>query len=236
MAKWTEEDSSIFREIAEIATPRRNELFATLLDLVPFDRSTSFRAVELGSGEGALSQALLERFPHATVLALDGSESMRGATSRRTTRYRERVKVRSFDLATLEWWDLMHGADLVVSAMSLHHLNDAKKQYLYKAVAERLTVGGAFLIADLVEPQSAFARAVAADQWDRSAEEQARTVGKQDQFARFLETNWNQHRHPDPADQPSALLHHLVWLKHAGFSSVDCFWMYAGHAVFGGVK
>ena len=37
-------------------------------------------------------------------------------------------------------------------------------------------------------------------------------------------------------DQPSALFHHLVWLKHAGFAAVDCWWIYAGHAVFGGHK
>ena len=41
---------------------------------------------------------------------------------------------------------------------------------------------------------------------------------------------------PDPADHPSALFHHLVWLKHAGFAVVDCFWMHAGHAVYGGFK
>ena len=41
---------------------------------------------------------------------------------------------------------------------------------------------------------------------------------------------------PDPTDRPSALFHHLVWLKHAGFADVDCLWMSAGHAVFGGFK
>ena len=34
---------------------------------------------------------------------------------------------------------------------------------------------------------------------------------------------------------PSPLFHHLV-LKHAGFAVVDCCWLYAGHAVYGGLK
>jgi hypothetical protein len=33
----------------------------------------------------------------------------------------DRVEVRSFDLATLDWWDLLSGADLVVSTLCLHH-------------------------------------------------------------------------------------------------------------------
>jgi hypothetical protein len=28
----------------------------------------------------------------------------------------------------------------------------------------------------------------------------------------------------------------LDWLKEAGFAIVDCFWLQAGHAVFGGFK
>jgi hypothetical protein len=161
---------------------------------------------------------------------------MRDSTKQRTASMAGRVHVRSFDLATLDWWDLMHGADLVVSTLCLHHLPDAKKQYLYKAVAERLSARGAFLIADLVAPVSAAARQLAADEWDRSAIEQARAIGEPDRFTRFVDAKWNWFRFPDPSDRPSALFHQLVWLKHAGFVGVDCFWMFAGHAVFGGFK
>lgn len=28
----------------------------------------------------------------------------------------------------------------------------------------------------------------------------------------------------------------VVWLRHAGFAAVDCVWMHAAHAVFGGFK
>jgi tRNA (cmo5U34)-methyltransferase len=128
----------------------------------------------------------------------------------------------------------MFGADLVVSSLCLHHLNDAKKQYLYKAAAERLAPGGALLIADLVDPQHRAARALAADRWDALAKQQADAIGAPELFARFVDERWNHFRFPDAADQPSALLHHLVWLRHAGFAAVDCMWMDAGHAVFGG--
>jgi hypothetical protein len=36
--------------------------------------------------------------------------------------------------------------------------------------------------------------------------------------------------------QPGHLLRHLVWLRHAGFAAVDCYWRIERLAVFGGVK
>ena len=78
--------------------------------------------------------------------------------------------------------------------------------------------------------------AVAAGAWDLAAREQAGAIGRPDLHARFLDARWNHFRHPDSMDQPAAIFHHLVWLKHAGFAAVDCWWLFAGHAVFGGFR
>jgi tRNA (cmo5U34)-methyltransferase len=207
-----------------------------MLAAVPFAPGDSFRIIELGSGEGELASRLLEAFPHTTITALDGSESMRQQSEARLARFGDRARVRAFDVASLDWWDQMFGADLVVSSLCLHHLNDAKKQYLYKAIADRTSTRGVLLIADLIEPMHASARQVAADEWDASAKSQADALGRPELFTRFLDVRWNYFRFPDPADQPSALFHHLVWLRHAGFAAVDCVWFHAGHAVIGGFK
>ena len=53
---------------------------------------------------------------------------------------------------------------------------------------------------------------------------------------RFEAEHWNYYRYPDPVDHPSGLFEQLLWLREAGFAAVDCFWMYAGHAVYGGYK
>jgi tRNA (cmo5U34)-methyltransferase len=236
LSDWTEVDSSAYSEIADVAVPRRTEMTRALLAVVPFARDDLFRIVELGSGDGRLAAALLDRFPHATITALDGSESMRALATTRLAPFGERARVRPFNVASLDWWDQMFGADLVVSSLCLHHLNDAKKQYLYKAVADRVSGRGALLVADLVDPASDWVRRSAADAWDRAAEDQAESLGQPDLFTRFLQARWNHFRFPDRGDRPAALFHHLVWLRHAGFAAVDCFWMYAAHAVFGGFK
>ena len=236
MPEWTESESAVYREIAEVAVPRRPEMMRTLVAAVPFAAGDAIRIVELGSGGGDLAATLLDAFPLATLTALDGSASMREQTARRLGPFGDRGRVRAFDVAALGWWDLMFGADLVISSLCLHHLNDAKKQYLYKAAADRTSARGALLMADLVEPMHAVARRVAADEVDASARAQAEARAEPEKYDRFLDARWNYFRYPDPIDTPSALLHHFVWLRHAGFAAVDCFWLYAGHAVFGGFK
>jgi tRNA (cmo5U34)-methyltransferase len=236
MNAWSERDSQTYRELADVAVPLRQEMTASLVAAVPFDAGEPLKILELGSGDGRLAEALLTVFPQATLTALDGSESMRAETSGRLALFGERARVAAFDVAALDWWDRMFGVDLIVSSLCLHHLNDAKKQYLYKAAAERVSPRGAFLIADLVDPQHPASRRLAADQWDAHAKRQADLLGSPTLFQRFLDERWNHFRFPDEMDQPSALFHHLVWLRHAGFSSVDCCWLNAGHAVFGGFK
>jgi tRNA (cmo5U34)-methyltransferase len=236
MPDWTEADSATYSEISDVAVPRRTEMMRALLAVVPFADDEAFRIVELGCGDGRLALALLKAFPHATIVGFDGSESMRERATTRLAPFGQRARVRPFNMASLDWWDQMRGADLVVSSMCLHHLNDAKKQYLYKAVADRLAARGALLIADLVEPSREAVRRAAADDWDGAAQAQAAAIGRPELFTRFLDVRWNAFRFPDPGDRPSALFHHLVWLRHAGFAAVDCFWMYAGHAVFGAFK
>ena len=236
MTTWSEDDSATYRAIAQVAVPRRQEMVEALLAAAPFSTNEPLKILELGSGEGLIAEALLTRFPSASLTALDGSESMRAEATARLAAFGVRARVAAFDAAALDWWDRMFSVDLVVSSLALHHLNDAKKQYFYKAAAERLSPRGALLIADLVDPQHPATRTAAAARWDALARRQAEAIGAPDVFQRFVDEQWNHFRFPDAADEPSGLLHHLIWLRHAGFAAVDCWWMDAGHAVFGGFK
>ena len=75
-SNWTEADSHTFLDIGEVAVPSRAEQLEVLLSLVPAQRDEAFAAVDLCCGESAFSAGLLERFPHARVLVLDGSDTM----------------------------------------------------------------------------------------------------------------------------------------------------------------
>lgn len=235
--EWTEEDSQLYREIAAVAVPARDEQIATILTLLPFAQHEPFRAVELGCGEGALTFAILDCFPQASVVALDGSPTMRSHAAECLSGFGSRASVAPFNLASREWLSQLQSADGVVSSLCLHHLSARDKQSLFAEVYRRLSQRGTLLIADLVEPQRVEAQALFASTWDRLAETQSRLrTGSVQLFEKFIAEKWNYYRFPDPRDQPSPLFDQLTWLKTAGFAVVDCFWLQAGHAIYGGYK
>jgi SAM-dependent methyltransferase len=234
-APWSEDDSKAYRSLAAVAVPRRDEQIAALLTLAPFAKDATAKVVELGCGEGLLAQAFLTTFPRIRYLGLDGSDSMRAATAARLSSFGARAEVAAFDLMTESWLPAVAGADLVVSSLCLHHLDGAGKRQAFRAIRQRLSPRGALLIADLVEPACTEALEFFAETWNRAVAEQSREhVGDERLLRRFLAEDWNHYRTPDDVDKPSRLFEQLRWLDEAGFAAVDCFWMRAGHAVYGG--
>ena len=80
MCSWGEEDSAVYRALAEVAVPGREAQLATMLCLLPFGRDEAFRIVDVGCGEGVFARAAMTVYPMASVLGLDGSASMREHT------------------------------------------------------------------------------------------------------------------------------------------------------------
>ena len=234
---WTEDDSALYRELSAVAVPRREEQLAALVALLPFGRDEAFGVVELGCGEGVLAAAVLDSYPRASVLALDGSASMLREASARLDRFGKRARLEEFDLGSSNWRSSMAGAGAVVSSLAIHHLSGDGKRRLFEDVALETTERGALLIVDVVEPLMAEAWAYHADVYDMAAEQRSREqTGSGELYQRLVEEEWNFFRFPEPGEMPSPLFDQLAWLREAGFASVDCFWLLAGHAVYGGFK
>jgi ubiquinone/menaquinone biosynthesis C-methylase UbiE len=234
---WSEDSTQIYRQLADIAVPDRATQLATMLMLIPFSVKESFKVVELASGEGHLSYAILRAFPNAILIALDGSSSMRDATSNRLAKYGNRATVGAFDMIQLDWHSMLDGADFVVSSLCIHHLDGDQKKLLFNSIENQLSERGAFIIADLLHPQHDEARRLFEATWNQSARNQSlQKTGDTNLYELFTNRKWNYYTHPHPIDKPSSLFDQLQWLSLAGFGIVDCFWLQAGHAIFGGFK
>jgi tRNA (cmo5U34)-methyltransferase len=235
---WNEASSNEFIELGEVITPSRQEQVDVVASLVPADEFETFSIVDLACGVGALSEAVLCRFPSSRTLALDGSPVMLERAAQQLSRYPGRTEFGHFDLRARDW--LRHlPADLrcFVSSLAIHHLDGAEKQVLYHDLVGALPLGGAVLIVDLVEPVNARARTAYGDAWDAIVQQQSlANTGSSTSYERFRD-GWNHYRDPDiEFDHPSGLFEQLRWLSDAGLSEVDCFWLRAGHAIYGGYK
>src|SRR5215203_1457391 len=234
---WSESDSSNFIDFGRFFVPDREEQTAAVLDVIPVPGDGLL--VDLCCGEGLLSQALLERFPRARVLALDLSPAMLERARARLAAHGDRFATRRFDLADRSWRRFPEPVRAFVSSLAIHHLDGEGKRELYRDLAAALAPGGAAVIADLVEPATPGARALAARSWDEAVRRRAfELAGHLGPYEEFQRQRWNLYAEtePDPIDRPSPLFDQLRWLAEAGLAGVDVFWMKAGHAVFGGVR
>jgi tRNA (cmo5U34)-methyltransferase len=233
---WSEDDSKNFLDYGRFFVPDREEQIAAILDVIP-DPGDGL-LVDLCCGEGLLSRAMLERFPRARVLGLDLSPAMLARAETAAGPGRERFTGRPFDLADTAWRRFAEPVRAFVSSLAIHHLDAEGKRVLYRDLAAALAPGGALVIADLIEPATPGARALAARAWDAAVRRRSlELTGGLAPYDEFGRQDWNLYAtsEPDPVDHPSPLYDQLRWLSEAGLADVDVYWLQAGHAIFGGI-
>jgi SAM-dependent methyltransferase len=213
--------------------PGRAERFQLMCDLFPFSHDAAATILDVGAGYGPVSRFILDRYRHATCIGQDGSEPMLKRARTLLARYGERFKTHSTDLFAKDWLLAEHGPfDAAVSSICLHNLRDFERiGEVYREIRAHLKPGGVFLNLDLINAPTAGVqrRYVDAATARRRREETADTrldamVRHGESFAAAGGVG------PFPAD----LDQHLVALRAAGFTDVDCFWKELRRALFGG--
>ncbi len=155
---WGEDESKIFVEYGRAMVPGREEIERTILDLIPSGPDDPFSGVEIGTGAGWLSAAVLREFPKARMVGLDGSPEMLKTAAERLTPYGDRAELRRFRLEDPSWTDGLPTVRVFLSSLVLHHLDGAGKRDLFGRLFDRLEPGGALLFADVMEPRTERAR------------------------------------------------------------------------------
>ncbi|MGH2942489.1 MAG: class I SAM-dependent methyltransferase [Solirubrobacteraceae bacterium] len=106
------------------------------------------RVLELGTGTGETARRVLARHPTAVLVGLDASDEM--LAHARTALPGNRVQLR---VARLDE-PLPRGPfDVIVSALTVHHLDGDAKAALFARAAARLVPGGRLVLGDVVVPQ-----------------------------------------------------------------------------------
>ena len=111
------------------AVPRYDEMVSRLLDYLPSDAQS---VVELGCGTGNLSLELLAKFPRSTLTFVDASPEMIAVTRSRVDHARSSntPPCLKFLVQRFEELDLPERpVDVVVSSISLHHVEDKARLY-----------------------------------------------------------------------------------------------------------
>ncbi len=163
--------------------------------------------LDLGAGTGLLAARVAAAHPGVRLTLLDGSAGM---LDRARERFADRAAYVLADLA-----DPLPGGswDAVVSALAIHHLDDAGKRDLLARVHAALAPGGVFVNAE----QVAGPTALFDDAYHRWHERRARELGTTD-------AAWGQAVERMRHDRTASVERQLAWLREAGFADADCLW------------
>jgi len=165
------------------------------------------RVLDLGAGTGLMAAMVKERWPTVAVHLVDVSEGMLAEARARL----QGASGASFEVADYATAPFGDGWDLVVSALSIHHLEDAAKRALFARIRDALRPGGLFVNAEQVLGPTPAAEAAYAARWRAEVQGLGATPGEiaaAEERMRF--------------DRCAPLELQLGWLRDAGFAEVDC--------------
>lgn len=200
--------------------PHYLEQHEVMLRLIPFARTDNITLLDLGCGPGVLAELVLDAFPQARVVAFDLTEQMLEACGKRLARYGQRFTLQQGDFRSEP---LGHGYDLVMAGLSLHHLDHAEKQEIYKRIFAALNPNGFYLAREIIVDPSPVVTKLHYRLW----REFMRAQGEDDAVW------YAKHREKD---HPAAIESHRAWLAAAGFTSPACHWQYCNFAILSAGK
>jgi tRNA (cmo5U34)-methyltransferase len=191
-----------------------------MMEMLPFERTSGIKAVDLGAGPGVLSEMLLRRFPRSKVLVFDLAEKMIALARENLSRFEDRVEYQLGNLATD---DFGGGYDLVISGLSIHHLDHETKRSLFHRIYAALKSGGLFLNRDVVSGATERLSGMYVNLWRLYV----RSMGEDD--ASMMKRYYAE-------DIPASVEEQLEWMREAGFIDVGCHWQRLNFAIYGGRK
>lgn len=194
------------------AVPRYDEMVARLLEYLPPDAQS---LVELGCGTGNLSLQLLSRFPRATLSFVDASPEMIDLTRSRLDQVLSSATPPiAFLVKRFEELELSERpVDVVVSSISLHHVED--KAMLYARLRSLLERGGRFCFADQIRGEPESNHRLNWERWLDFCRERGHCTPEE--IESLLQ-------HAAAHDHYTTLTDHVALLSMAGFSEIDCVW------------
>ncbi len=191
------------------ALPGFDDQFATAVDLVPYPRNSAIDVLDLGAGTGLFSRHVLDAFPNARFTLVDlGVRMLDVARARFAGDSSERF---SFEVADYRTFEPGKDFDLVISSLSIHHLEQPEKLALFRRIHRFLMPGGAFVNIDQVRGETEALRTLYWDHWLNGVRQRG---ASERQIAEGIERRTTY-------DRDASLAEQLEWLREAGFVDVD---------------
>jgi len=194
--------------------PQYLEQHQIIRSLLP-NEDKHYRVLDLGCGNGILSEIVFQKLPHSYIVGFDLTENMLKAFEKKLSGYSGKFELKQGDFRTDS---IGNGYDIIIAGLTLHHLTWKEIEKFYNTLYTSLNEGGLFIARDIIIDED---ENVVKDQyifW----KEFIKSQGEEPEF-------WYS-KHIEK-DHPMTLTDHFAWLKKAGFSKAACQWRLYNFAI-----
>ncbi len=169
------------------------------------------KILDIGTGTGIFASFVLDKYPNAEFTLIDLSDKMLDIAKERFSGKTNFTYI----CADYTKFEFEESFDIIISALSIHHLTALQKEELYQKCYSMLSENGIFINADQVLSPYPQAEKLFSDLWRKQVENSG--LSREEVDMTFDRVSF---------DNPSTLSDQLLWLKNAGFKYTDCLYKY----------
>jgi len=206
--------------LMERLVPQYKKQHEIIYELLPEYSDKRLRVLDLGCGNGVLSQLVLKKLPNAYVVGFDMTPKMIEAYEENLSPYRGRYELM---LGDYRFDSIGSNYDIILAGLTLQHLTWGERKDFYTLIYDILNPNGLFILNDIIIDEDWDTRNLQYSSWMKFIA----SNGEDPDF--WLDKHMTK-------DYPVTLEDHFKWLEQAGFSKMDCYWRFYNFAITMAIK
>ncbi len=196
-------------------------------------RGEGIKLLDLGCGDGIVTDELLKADNSIVATLVDGGEGMLQKARERLKAFPKTTFIKATFQKILDGSVELSSYDFCVSSMAIHHLEMNEKASLFRHIASHLKPGEHFVNIDVVLPPSKELEGWYFAVWKDWMGHMMDRYNIKDEVPDDM---IRRYQDPSSMNHPDTLGTQLKALEQAGFKEVDCYFKNGIFAVFGGRK
>ena len=231
---WTQDKfSKDFLEKADIYIQERRKMISNMSSLFSFyfNSKRDIHILDLGCGDGVLTEELLSKYGVIAATLIDGSSAMLQKAGERLTAHPGMHFIHASFHELLTGKVSLGHFDFCVSSFAIHHLEMKEKKNLFRYIYGHLNSRGHFVNIDVVLSPSSELEEWYFAIWKEWMHHMQDHLNVKDELPEDI---IKRYKDPSSMNKPDTLEDQLEALRETGFSDVDCYYKNGIFAVFGG--